>query len=199
MRTYADEQPTADRNETELERADRNLAELLQEVRVVQTGVQVLFGFLLAIVFQTRFKDITTFQKADYLVTLLAAVAAAILLMAPTAYHRLLFRQGDKQHLVDVANRLTMIGLAAVGVSMIGVVLLICDTVFNSAIAVAASTLAAAGCLLTWFVLPFLRRRGLRRAVSRPEKSLTRPSPIRRDDAGESAPPRSDSRGLTRL
>src|SRR5690348_498439 len=134
MRTYADEQPTADRNETDLERADRNLAELLQEVRVVQTGVQVLFGFLLAIVFQTRFKDITTFQKAVYLVTLLAAVAAAVLLMAPTAYHRLLFRQGDKEHLVDVANRLTMIGLAAVGVSMIGVVLLICDTVFNSAI-----------------------------------------------------------------
>jgi hypothetical protein len=195
MTTFADEQPTHDRNETELERSDRNLAELLQEVRVVQTGVQVLFGFLLAIVFQARFKDITTFQKVDYFVTLLAAVAAAILLMAPTAYHRVLFRQGDKAHLVDVANRLTMIGLAAVGVAMIGVVLLICDTVFNSAIAVVAAIVSAAACALTWFVLPMMRRRGL----SRPETSSTRPSPIRRDDAGESARPRSDSRELTRL
>ena len=66
MTTVADDQPTRDRNETELERCDRNLAELLQEVRVVQTGVQVLFGFLLAIVFQNRFKNITTFQKIDY-------------------------------------------------------------------------------------------------------------------------------------
>jgi predicted membrane channel-forming protein YqfA (hemolysin III family) len=195
MTTVADEQPTRDRNETELERCDRNLAELLQEVRVVQTGVQVLFGFLLAIVFQNRFKNITTFQKVDYLVTLLAAVAAAVLLMAPTAYHRALFRLGDKAHLVRVANRLTIIGLGAVGVSMIGVVLLICDTIFSSTITVAATTLAAGGCALAWFVLPLMRRRAITRFETGWERSSRTPPP----GAGESARPRSDSRELTRL
>jgi uncharacterized membrane protein len=195
MRTYADEDPTPDRNETDLERCDRNLAELLQEVRVVQTGVQVLFGFLLAIAFQNRFTNITSFQKIDYFVTLLAAVAAAVLLMAPTAYHRVLFKQGDKEHLVRVANRLTMIGLAAVGVAMIGVVLLICVTVFSSAVAVVATTLAGAGCALTWFILPVMRRR----RINRLETSWRQASQTLRADAAESALPRCDSREPTRL
>jgi uncharacterized membrane protein len=195
MTTVADDQPTPDRNETALERCDRNLAELLQEVRVVQTGVQVLFGFLLAIVFQARFRNITTFQKVDYFVTLLAAVAAAILLMAPTAYHRVLFRQGDKAHLVRVANRLTIIGLAAVGLSMIGVVLLICTTIFSSPVTIVATTLATGGCALAWFVLPMMRRRAISRFETRWERSSPTPPP----DAGESARPRSDSRELTRL
>src|SRR5690242_827269 len=105
-----------ERNETELERADRNLVEILQEVRVAQNGVQVLFGFLLAIAFQNRFAHISSFQRIDYFVTLLATGASAILLITPTAYHRILFQKGDKVYLVSVANRLTMMGLCAMAV-----------------------------------------------------------------------------------
>src|SRR3954467_15396100 len=82
------------RNETELERCDRNLVELLQEVRVAQTGVQVLFAFLLAVAFTPRFAQASEFERIDYFVTLIASGAAAMLLIAPTAYHRLLFRLG---------------------------------------------------------------------------------------------------------
>src|SRR5215216_4016931 len=112
------EQGEAGRNETPLERCDRNLVELLQEVRVVQTGVQVLFAFLLMAPLTPGFEHLGSLQRAEYFVTL--ALAAAILLIAPTAYHRALFRQGDKEYLVTVANRLTIAGLAAVGMSMVG-------------------------------------------------------------------------------
>src|SRR3954451_10011864 len=96
------------RSETALERCDRNLVELLQEVRVAQTGVQILFAFLLAAPLTPRFPQLTEFQKLTYFATLLAAGGAAILLIAPTAYHRILFRLGDKEHLVVVANRFTL-------------------------------------------------------------------------------------------
>src|SRR3954451_11624505 len=104
------------RNETALERCDRNLVELLQEVRVVQTGVQVLFAFLLTAPLAARFPELTAFQRYDYFTTLLAAGAAAILLIAPTAYHRILFRCGDKDYLVQIANRFTLAGLACVAI-----------------------------------------------------------------------------------
>jgi hypothetical protein len=94
------------RNETPLQRCDRNLVELLQEVRVIQTGVQVLFAFLLMAPLSARFPQLTGAQRVEYFVTLLASGAAAVLLMAPTAHHRILFRCGDKDHLVKVANRL---------------------------------------------------------------------------------------------
>src|SRR4051812_20776576 len=90
----------AERNETPLERCDRNLVELLQEVRVVQTGVQVLFAFLLTAPLAARFGVLTRFQRYDYFATLLLTAAAAVLLIAPTAYHRVLFRCGDKDYLV---------------------------------------------------------------------------------------------------
>src|SRR5436190_18421137 len=96
------------RNETHLERCYRNLVELLQEVRVVQTGVQVLFAFLLMAPLAARFPQLSSFQKLQYFTTLLAAGGAAILLIAPTAYHRILFRLGDKEYLVAVANRFTL-------------------------------------------------------------------------------------------
>src|SRR3954447_16438044 len=99
------------RSETALERCDRNLVELLQEVRVAQTGVQILFAFLLTVPFTARFEQLTGAQEALYFVTLPAAAAAALLLIAPTSYHRIFFRLGDKEHLVRTANRLTMLGL----------------------------------------------------------------------------------------
>ena len=154
----------AERNETALERSDRNLVELLQEVRVVQTGVQVLFAFLLTAPLAPRFPDLTQFQQLTYFATLLAAGGAAILLIAPTAYHRILFRLGDKEHLVVVANRFTLAGLAGVALSMVGALLLVTDLLFDETATVVVTTgLAALGCLTFWCLAPMRRRARIRR------------------------------------
>ena len=151
------------RNETLLERYDRNLVELLQEVRVVQTGVQVLFAFLLTAPLAARFPALTEFQKLTYFVTLLATGAAAILLIAPTAHHRVLFRLGDKEHLLIVANRLTLAGLVCVALSILGALMLVTDLLFDSGVTVVATS-AAAGlmCLWFWCLAPLRRRSRIR-------------------------------------
>src|SRR3954470_9953490 len=150
----------AGRNETELERCDRNLVELLQEVRVVQTGVQVLFAFLLTAPLAARFPQLSDFQKLTYFATLLATGGAAILLIAPTAYHRILFRLGDKEHLVAVANRFTLAGLTCVALAMIGALMFVTDLLFEGpAVVVATTGLAALGCLSCWCLAPLSRRR----------------------------------------
>src|SRR4051794_10487187 len=155
------------RDETPLERCDRNLVELLQEVRVVQTGVQVLFAFLLTAPLAARFPALTGFQRSEYFVTLLSAGAAAILLIAPTAYHRVLFRRGDKEHLVIVANRFTIAGLAFVALSMLGSLLLVTDLLFNGAVVFVTVTLATITCVAFWCVLPLMRRAALDRSAPR--------------------------------
>jgi hypothetical protein len=153
----------AGRNETDLERTDRNLVELLQEVRVVQTGVQVLFAFLLTAPLAPRFPALSQFQRLTYFATLLAAGGAAILLIAPTAYHRILFRLGDKEYLVTVANRFTLAGLAGVALSMVGALLLVTDLLFDdSAVVIVTTGLAALGCVSLWCVAPLRRRARLR-------------------------------------
>jgi hypothetical protein len=152
------------RNETALERCDRNLVELLQEVRVVQTGVQVLFAFLLTAPLAARFGELSGFQRTVYFASLLAAGAAAVLLITPTAYHRVLFRLGDKEHLVHVANRLTLWGLGFVGIAMLGALIFVTDLLFGSATTIAVGAIASAGCAWCWFAAP-LRRRA---RVSRP-------------------------------
>src|SRR5215207_791438 len=149
------------RDETPLERCDRNLVELLQEVRVVQTGVQVLFAFLLTAPLAARFPELSSFQRYDYFVTLLATGAAAVLLIAPTAYHRILFRCGDKEHLVIVANRFTLAGLACVALSMIGALLLVTDLMFDGATVIVTVAIASLVCVTFWCVLPLLRRAAL--------------------------------------
>src|SRR3954468_19201359 len=151
----------AGRNETQLERWDRNLVELLQEVRVVQTGVQVLFAFLLTAPLAARFTELSRFQRYDYFVTLLAAAGAAVLLIAPTAYHRVLFRCGDKEYLVQVANRFTLAGLACVAVSMLGALLLVTDLLFSGAVVPVTVGLAAIAFATCWGLLPLLRRKRL--------------------------------------
>jgi hypothetical protein len=153
----------APRNETVLERYDRNLVELLQEVRVVQTGVQVLFAFLLTAPLAARFPQLSEFQELTYFATLLATGAAAILLIAPTAYHRVLFRLGDKEHLLIVAHRFTLAGLTCVALSIIGALLLVTDLLFHSNATVAATVAGAAlMCLSSWCIAPLLRRRRIR-------------------------------------
>ena len=98
------------RHETELERDDRNLIELLQEARVVQTGVQILFGFLLTVAFQPKFETAVELPEGRLLRDAGRAAATLIMLTAPTSWHRILFRQGDKEHLVTVANRFMLSG-----------------------------------------------------------------------------------------
>src|SRR3954469_25316263 len=107
------------RSETALERCDRNLVELLQVVRVVQTGVQVLFAFLLMAPLTARFPQLGAVRHAEYFAALSLSGLSAVLLMAPTAYHRVLFRRGDKEYLVTVSNRLAIAGLATVGLAMV--------------------------------------------------------------------------------
>jgi hypothetical protein len=147
------------RDETPDERADRNLGELLQELRVALPGVQVLFAFLLAVPFQQRFADVTTFQRDVYLVTLLLSAAASALLISPTAYHRLNFSRRDKDHIVAVAQRATVVGLGALGLSMTGAVLLVTDWLFGAGIVVLVTVCVFGMFVLLWFALPLLRRR----------------------------------------
>ena len=151
------------RDETEEERSDRNLVELLQEVRVVQTGVQILFAFLLTAPLTNVFRRLGGREHAEYYATFALAGLAAFLLIAPTALHRGLFRQGDKRYLVEVASRLTIAGLGAVGLSMVGAVVFVTDVVFGPWAALAAGIIAAGTCVGLWAVLPLARRRALAR------------------------------------
>ena len=155
------------RDETAVERADRNLNELLGELRVALPGVQVLFAFLLTMPFTQRFAQVNGFQEKVYFVTLLCAAAASALLIAPTAHHRIQFRQQDKDHLVLVANRLALAGLTALAVSMTGVILLVTDVLFSTLTTVIATILAAATFGGLWFVTPVRRRLVLRRHRAR--------------------------------
>jgi Family of unknown function (DUF6328) len=150
------------RSETVLERCDRNLTELLQEVRVAQTGVQILFAFLLSVPFTARFEHLSSFQEIVYFATLLSSGAAALLLIAPTSHHRIVFRHGDKEHLVRAANRLTILGLVFVALALVGAILLISDLLFPGVIAVGTTSAAVLTCLVSWYVLPLTRRRRLR-------------------------------------
>jgi hypothetical protein len=153
-----EEQTTRGRHETPLAKADRNLNELLQELRVAQTGVQVLFAFLLGVPFTQRFTTLTHFERTAYYGAVLLAAAGALLLIAPTSYHRLLFHQGDKPHIVRIANRFAIGGLACVALAVTVVVMLVTSVLYGSATVAAAGGAVAALWLLTWLVAPLLRR-----------------------------------------
>src|SRR3954469_10359305 len=155
----------AHRGESELQRLDRNLTELVSELRVMQTGVQVLFAFLLTVPFTMRFGHIGYFGRLVYVVTLLLAAIACALLMAPAACHRLLFRRRDKRYLVWLANRMALAGLAFVGAAMTGVVLLVTSVILPPLVAASLSAGTAVVFLTLWLVLPMRRRRALRGAV----------------------------------
>src|SRR5256885_11998901 len=158
----------SERNETTLERSDRQLAELMQEVRVAQTGVQVLFGFLLTVSFTNRFGTLAAGEKALYFATLAAAGAAAMLLIAPSSHHRILFRCGDKEYVVRMANRYAIAGLACVALAMVGALLLVADVILGSPAAGIAGAIASAAALWCWYLQPLRRRWALYRAVSSP-------------------------------
>src|SRR3954467_13958020 len=145
------------RDETEKERLDRNLSELLQELRVALPGVQVLFAFLLTVPFQQGFQKATTFQKDVYGVTLLLTALASALLIAPSAYHRLEFRQGDKKHIVFVANALAICGFGVLAAAMSSAVLLVTDYLFSPATAAICTVGAAIVLYGLWYVAPITR------------------------------------------
>ena len=147
------------RDETDNERADRNFVELLQELRVAQTGVQILFAFLLTLPFTQRFSQVTAEQKATYLATLVTTSLATACLIAPVSHHRILFRRGLKRELVRASSRLAGVGLVFLWLSMVGAVFLIFDVVLNTPIGLAVGAALAVVFLTVWYLHPLLERR----------------------------------------
>jgi hypothetical protein len=152
----------AKRRETKAERADRNMGELLQELRVALPGVQILFAFLLTVPFSQGFTRLTGDQRDLYFGVLMATLLSTALLIAPSANHRLLFRQRDKEHLVTVSNRLAIAGLAVLAIAMTGTVLLIADVIFDGAQTVIFTVAAGLVFAFFWGVMPLIRRADLR-------------------------------------
>jgi len=156
-----EERPSG-RDETESERLDRNLSELLQELRVALPGVQVLFAFLLAVPFQQNFTTINGFEKDVYFFTLLCTALSAILLIAPSSYHRVTFRLQQKRELIQLANRFTIAGLTFLALAMTGAIVLITNVLFGNAVATVITGVGAAVTFaVVWYVLPLRRRLSL--------------------------------------
>ena len=147
------------RDETPEERADRNLAELLSELRVALPGVQVLFAFLLVVPFNQGFTRMTEFERKLYFGVLLCTALATMLLIAPTIHHRILFRQRKKEHLVLSSNRLTIAGLGVLALAMSGAVFLITHFLYGGPTAAVTGGIVGVAFALVWYATP-LRRRG---------------------------------------
>jgi hypothetical protein len=149
------DQPTED----EHTRHNRQLDQLLQETRVVMPGVQVLFAFLLAVVFQTKFVTATRFEHDVYLATILCSAGAALCFIAPAAWHRILFKQKDKRHIITVANRFMICGVAFLALAMTLALVLVCDFVFGGTTAAIVPAVAGLSFTWFWFGAPLVRRR----------------------------------------
>ena len=148
------------REETEAKRLDRNYSELLQELRVAEAGVQILFAFLLALAFTQRFTRVSTFERDVYFASLLLSAAAGGLLMAPAAMHRLIFRRGLKDVLVEIASKMALAGVTILGLAISGSVLLVSDVLFGHLLAWVATAAVALWLGFLWLLLP-LRIRSL--------------------------------------
>ena len=150
----------AARSETETERLDRNWAALLQELRVVQTGVQLLTGFLLTLPFQQRFDILDDAMRAVYLATVACSIASTVLLIAPVGMHRLLFRRHRLNALVSAAHRCAYAGLLLLGLALTGVIVVVFDAVAGRTAAIIAGACALAAFAVFWLVLPLSMRTG---------------------------------------
>jgi Flp pilus assembly protein TadB len=146
------------RDETGLERWDRNFIELLQELRVAQTGVQILFAFLLTLPFTNRFGQVSDLDKVVYVITLVASATATALLIAPVSDHRQVFRQGRKPELVRTASKLAQAGLGALLVAIIGAMFLVLDVVAGLGWATGLAVVITLLYLTLWYLLPKLIR-----------------------------------------
>ena len=140
--------------ETEAERLTRNLNELLQELRVTQTGIQILTGFLLTLPFSQRFGDLDAIQRGAFLAILTGSVIATGLITSPVAFHRVLFRHGQRPWLVEAANRAARAGLTFLALTTSGVVWLVFDLVTNRTFASVAGLLSLAFFGVLWAVVP---------------------------------------------
>ncbi len=146
------------KQETEKQRWDRNFADLLQELRVAQTGIQILFAFLLTLPFSNGFPRTTAFQKDVYIISLLSAAFATAMIIAPVAFHRALFRQGRKPELVRYAHRMATGGLAFLLIAMVAAVLLITDYLLAWPMTIILTSSAAIFFLVFWALIPWQRR-----------------------------------------
>ena len=156
--------------ETEKERIDREVIELLNELRVTLPGVQVLFAFLLILPFQAGFADLTDIERAVFLVAFLATTAATVLLIAPATYHRIQFRERDKLRMLLVSNRLVIVGTLCLGLAITAAVFLIAEVLLGDAAALLIAAGAAIGLLLFWYGLPISSRLRQRSGGPTPEK-----------------------------
>jgi hypothetical protein len=159
------------REETPLERADRNMEELNGELRVVVTGVQVLFAFLLVVPFDTGFAHVGHFERAVYFVTLVLAALSAACTIAPSAQHRFLFRHDDKPHLVLFSNGVVMAGLGFLAMAMCGALLLVATKLFGTGAGLLTTAFGAAAFGSLWFAVPLKRRRALESSATPPSGS----------------------------
>lgn len=154
---------TTDRpSETEAERADRNFGDLLQELRVAQTGVQILFAFLLTIPMQARFTALDEWQRDVFITSLLCAALATACIIAPVAYHRVLFRRRMKDHIVRAASRLAAAGLLFLGLAVVTSVTLVLDLVLSRPFALTVGGALAGLLVLLWLILPLGKLRQAR-------------------------------------
>jgi O-antigen/teichoic acid export membrane protein len=151
--------PYVGRRESEAERIDRNLLELLQELRVAALGVQVLFGFLLAMPFTQRFTTLDPEQRRLYVADLLLAALATALLSAPVAYHRIVFRRHEKHDVLRFANTMALAGLCTVALAVSAAVLLVVSIVYDGLIAAIIAALVAGVYFALWYVVPHLAHR----------------------------------------
>ena len=145
--------------EDKREQVDRELEELLEELRVAIPGAEVLFAFLLAVAFTQRFQDATSLQRNVYFLTLLLTAAATSLLIAPSAMHRVLFRDGDRRQILFTGTRMANAGLLLLLLAISGVVFLVADVLYSAAVAGVTAGLTAAWFVWFWFALPLSRKR----------------------------------------
>ena len=139
-------------------RLDRELNELLQELRVTLPGVQVLFAFLFTVPFSQRFGQLTDTQRTAYFVAFLTAAAAATLLLAPAAYHRIQWRQHDKERLLQTSTRLALAGLVLLIVAIAAAAFVVTDVLYDTAWAAFVAAALAGFMVALWFVLPLMSR-----------------------------------------
>jgi amino acid transporter len=142
--------------ETEKERIDREVIELLNELRVVLPGVQVLFAFLLILPFQAGFSEVTDVERGVYLVAFLATTAATILLMTPASFHRLRFRAGDKERMLQISNRLVIAGMVCLAVAITAAVFLITEVLLGDLWGFVVAGATAIGLAGLWYAVPLL-------------------------------------------
>lgn len=161
-------------DESERERLDRNMNELLQELRVSQTGVQILFAFLLTLPFTQRFTQITEFERDVYIVALLLSAAASAFFIGPVSFHRLLFRRQEKRELIFVGNAMSILGLACLAVAINAVILLITHFLLGETAAIVITVCSGAVFLFLWYAIPLSRLRYARRREKPQERERTR-------------------------